>query len=181
MGVDLGGENVTHDLTARRIARHIVADRYRESLVVPNYTPSGWFEADVFQVTKAGYFREYEVKIDRADFRADADKRSNVWKTELGRWRLGPGRSKHDRLTEGDPTGPTKFWFVVPTGLVQLVELPKWAGLIYVREHMGRLYSTEIVPAPQLHREKLAQSTVDHARGVCYWRFLDLWMKDGRK
>ena len=43
---------------------------------MPNYTPRDWWECDVFCVSKAGYFTEYEIKLTAQDFRADAQKQA---------------------------------------------------------------------------------------------------------
>jgi RNA polymerase primary sigma factor len=39
------------------------------AVLLPNYTPDKWHECDVFGVTRAGYFHEFEIKLTRADFR----------------------------------------------------------------------------------------------------------------
>jgi len=61
-------------ITARDIQRALILPRYRQSTVMPNYTPRGWWECDVFELTKAEMFVEYEIKLSRADFRADRNK-----------------------------------------------------------------------------------------------------------
>lgn len=144
--------------------------RWRRSFCLPNYTPEGWFECDLFEVTAAGYFWEYEVKLTLSDFRRDREKRD---------WR--GGRTKHQRLGQGDERGPNRFWFVTPPNLLFLIPrplsnfeapLPPWAGLIEIRwpAFGGRWVVDRVVDAPQLHREKLKPRILEHARGVCYWR-----------
>lgn len=46
-------------------------------LLVPGYTPSGWWENDLFRLTTAGYWNEYEFKSSLRDFRADFNKADN--------------------------------------------------------------------------------------------------------
>ena len=58
-------------MTARDIQRRLLFDLYRTSTVIPNYTPRRWWECDVWEITKAGYFREYEIKVSRADLLGD--------------------------------------------------------------------------------------------------------------
>lgn len=142
---------------------------YRRHFVLPNYTPAGWYECDVFEITKAGYFREYEVKLTRADFKADAEKRHNGWRAAL--------TTKHEAM--GDPRGPSQFWFVTPKGLVTLDDVPAWAGLIILidrgtdRPWHNRFGPLQVKAAPKLHRQKVGDDVRAHARGVTYWRYLN--------
>jgi hypothetical protein len=67
-------------MNAREIQQRLIVERYRRGICVPNYTPKDWWECDVFELTPAGYFREYEIKMTVADFRADAATRNNDFK-----------------------------------------------------------------------------------------------------
>lgn len=161
-------------LTAGNIIDALIRPRWRRNFVLPNYTPAGWWECDVFEMTEAGFFREYEVKVSRGDFFADANKAKTGWKVEDRRLVQTEGERKHDLLAAGSPKGPCLFWYVTPPGLVRPDELPAWAGLI---EMTGRGWAAReqvIRPAPKLHREKVADGVASHARGVCYWRMHDL-------
>jgi hypothetical protein len=163
-------------LTERQAAMAVMRDRYRRGFCLPGYTPAQWWQCDVFEVTAGGYFREYEIKLTRPDFFADRLKRQGQWR------RFPPDRpfdpaavvTKHSLLSARSSDGPTRFWYVVPSGLIQATELPEWAGLIELTLWHGRWRKRVIVDAPQLHRQKLAESVVAHARGVCYWRMHSL-------
>ncbi len=138
------------------------------SLIVPNYTPRHWFECDVFSVTKGGFFHEHEIKLTAADFAADANK----FKPQtLKQKRDGdPHVKKHDLLMDRHGNGQVCFWFVVTEELAS-VQIPGWSGLKVIRDH-GHFIKTAIVhPAPRLHDNKVLPLVVDHAKGVCYWRF----------
>lgn len=54
--------------------------KYRSSsdVLVPSYAPSGWWENDLFRLTAAGYWYEYEFKSAVKDFRADFAKVDNA-------------------------------------------------------------------------------------------------------
>jgi hypothetical protein len=71
------------------------------------------WECDVLAVTKFGYAVEYELKISRSDFKADFKK------------------PKHKLFNKGQGGMISKFWFVVPQGLVKKSEVPAYAGLMY--------------------------------------------------
>lgn len=165
-------------MTCRDIQRRIIWDQYRRSFVLPNYTPRRWFECDVFEVTEAGYFREYEIKMTRADFRADAAKTKDVNpRFEAGQI-VRDTIGKHNLLSLRDAAGPTRFWFVTPKDLVTPLEVPEWAGLIYARQTEPKpewqtIHSTILTlikSAPKLHGAKCDAKVIEHSRGICYWR-----------
>lgn len=165
----------------------ILRDRFRRSTCIPRYTPNKWWECDVFEITKAGYFREYEVKLSRSDFLADAKKfQEDVGYDRIdGKYQrvIKEHRVKHDLLSKGDERGPVQFWYVVPLGLVRIDEVPSWAGLIELTDR-GASYSTshwrfsenQTKEAPRLHKKKIEQNVRDHAFSVCYYRMHNLML-----
>lgn len=99
------------------------------------------YECDLIEVTQAGIFHEYEVKVSRSDFFADFQKNS-AWN-----WRP---EKKHEIISDG--IGPNYFSFVTPAGLVKIYEVPEYAGLIEVNED-GKVVYTK-VPL-RLHKNKI--------------------------
>ena len=157
-----------------------------QSFTLVNYTPSGWFENDVFEITKAGYWREYEIKLTNGDFKADADKRlrGQYGGVQDGQFVFMNGDSKHSLLSRGDVRGPNEFWFIAPEGLLEAV--PDWAGWIEAtprsngNQPANRCWLVKKKLAPRLHRQKLAAAIDEHARGVTYWRWRHLFL-NGQK
>jgi hypothetical protein len=172
-------------ITARDIQKRLILDFYRRSFVLANYTPRNWWECDVFEVTEAGYFREYEIKLSKADFKADALKekeRGSSWDPNRP-----PPERKHDLLTKKDVRGPSEFWFVCPRGIIEPSDLPSWAGLIHVWEIPNykspwNVRYERVVRAPKLHRQKYSEELMKHANSVTYYRmhgyFLDQKISD---
>lgn len=165
-------------MTARDIQRRLMVDLYRRSTVVPNYTPSGWWEYDVAEWTGAGCFREYEIKLSLSDFKADATKQKTE-RTAEG-WRTRQTINKHRQMDAAAPAGPVAFHYVAPVGLIALDLLPAWAGLIECSKVDRRCpYDIDlqvVKRAPRLHNQKAKPEIVAHARGVCYWRFMKLFI-----
>ena len=128
---------------------------YARAFCMPRYTPPGWHEMDVMEITATNMMREYEVKLTRADFRADAKKEAE-------------GERKYTRLMLGDTRGPARFWYVVPAGLNVRDCLPEWAGLIEID---ARLRLRQVVKAARLHREPADPVVREHARNACYRRY----------
>lgn len=144
--------------------------RVTGTLLVPNYTPVGWYECDLFYVTAAGYMREYEIKLTWDDFVKDREKGSRgvINNRAKGRYYRREDRTKHERLGEGDPEGPRQFWYVVPEGLVHQDKVQDYAGLIWI---VGpRRFVRVIKQAPILHQQRVCETVLTHARGVCYYR-----------
>ena len=150
--------------TERTIQSCLMRERHRRGLTLPNYTPPDWFECDVFELTDAGFFREYEIKLTVSDFKADAKKSQR---------RKGVAMAKHDMLSRSQ--GPVQFWYVTPVGMLTPQMLPPWAGLIEVDVHAPdpkypQLFEHEVVKAPRLHNEKADDRIRRAALVCCYWR-----------
>lgn len=168
-------------------ARHIALEYLRRqekhirSTALTNYTPLDWWECDLFEVTKARYFREYEVKLSRSDFFADAKKeqtKGGSYDLETRQWKIPPPENKHDLLKKADKRGPSQFWFITPLKLITLEELPPWAGLIEFCTHadypQGMIRFDEIVAAPRLHKHKVDEKLIHSALYNCYYRYHEL-------
>lgn len=170
-------------LTVRDIQRGLIVQRYRRSFIIPNYTPRDWWECDLFEITKAGFFREYEIKMSRSDFKADAKKKSRNWQwDEASNRGVITEANKHDELKASSKSGPKQFYFVTPAGLVAPSELPTWAGLIEIHERTGHrvpfnVTENVVVKAPQLHRHALDPKVKAHAESICYWRFHNVFLR----
>lgn len=181
-------------MTARDIQRRLCHDRFREAFVVPNYTPARWWECDVFEVSKAGYFREYEVKVTMKDFRADAEKAEErmrfVDEPAGRRWEKRVIGNKHELL--GDPwrafisgwNVPVSFVFVVPEDIAAGVraELPSFAGLVVaspggVSKPPYNVRLREVVKPPRLHNNELPGAVAEHAKSVLYYRMHSLFIR----
>lgn len=154
-------------MTAAQIIHVLRRNRYDRSTVVPNFTPQGWFECDLFELTGAGLFVEYEVKIDRSDFKADATKTRRIWGDR--QWMQ---LNKHSYLTHALQPCPSRFYFVVPEAMVRPCEIPEFAGLIYMSHDTSqkRMFEMLAVRAPQLHRKKPDTTLKQQAINACYWR-----------
>ena len=159
------------ELTTRAIQRAILIDYWQRNTTLPNFTPAGWFECDVFVLSDCDYFSEFEIKTSRSDFKADANKAPTFDLIQEGQWVTQKGESKHSRLQRADPTGPRRFYFVTPENLVQPPEVPHWAGLIYARPSNYRAYLQIIRPAPFLHKAKSPQHRPD-VHTAAYYRHL---------
>src|SRR5204863_6413671 len=78
-------------------------------------------------------------------------------------------------LNVGDVAGPSRFWYVVPRGLVNVADVPAWAGLAWAIPHGDgvRGWINVVKEAPRLHGRKVAKVVLRHAINCCYWRFWD--------
>lgn len=96
-------------------------------------------EMDLIAIRKSGFVDEIEIKLSRADFRADFNKTCQY------RWK------KHDTMSKGKCLA-NYFYFYVPASIeASIINLmPDHAGLM-VFEHG---FATERIRAPRLHRER---------------------------
>jgi len=108
------------------------------NLVAENFNYFFAGELDVVSVNKSGYVSEFEVKISRPDFRADAKKR---------KWYF---YENYQALLNPNPYSPNYFTYVCPTGLIQETDIKPYQGLIWFSE--GEL---TIIRKPKLiHKHK---------------------------
>lgn len=165
-------------LTEWTIALTIMRERLRRNFVLPNYTPAKWWECDVFELTEAGFFREYEIKLTLGDFKADA-KKCDLFRTGCYPNMQEHRRVKHDLM--GQPCGPRQFWYVAPEGLLVPEQVPEWAGLIAIHDarpthNLYWRYTEQLLKkAPILHQHGCDPKIKAHAESVCYYRLHNEW------
>jgi hypothetical protein len=111
-------------------------------IIIPNFYV-GWYEMDIFKLMQSGLIIEYEIKVSRSDFFADFKKGSG---------------DKHLKM-EKKVSECNRFYYVVPTDLIKVEEIPKYAGLLYFREGQYGIGHCDIVKnAPLIHKNKKADS-----------------------
>lgn len=150
-------------------------------LMCPNYTPDGWWECDMWAVTKSGYSVEFEIKLSLKDFKIDKqkqrtfyDQKDDHFASHEARW-TPTERRKHAMLEFQDPRCPNRFIYVCPDGLLKPEDVPVWAGLMTYNPKRYSL-STE-KEAPRLHSVKVPEKTIEHCRGVFFYRYWNLRMR----
>lgn len=150
------------------VARHQSSICTSFDVLIPNCYTSHDNEADLLAIRKSGMCDEFEIKISRADFFNDAKKtvqyRSCEWdgideqflaenndyiKTGI----IAPWQKpKYESLVDGDMTA-NYFWYVIKEGIVELDEIPDFAGVFFVDDN-GELSRART--AKRLHRNKLS-------------------------
>jgi hypothetical protein len=138
-------------------------------IIVPNSCVLGW-EADVVSVNRTGFISEFEIKVSRADFKAEAKKAHRRLLTDPVQHSTFFGSIIHPR--------PNYFFFAVPEGLIEPEEVPDYAGLIYVHKRVEahRLYygtASQVKAAKRLHRDRINDGQrIQLARALTmrYWR-----------
>ncbi|MEG1545399.1 MAG: hypothetical protein RR382_12915 [Tannerellaceae bacterium] len=111
----------------------------RQYLTNPRYLINnlyvfGW-ESDYLALTRSGYWHEVEVKISKADFKKDFEK-----------------KDKHTTLISRIGKLPNYFSYCAPKGMLTSDDIPDYAGLIEIDEN-GSMH-TEKLP-PKLHSHKI--------------------------
>lgn len=158
-----------YKLTERLIQLAIIRET-RTAIVAaaPNYTPAGWWECDLWAVSKAGYATEYEIKLSASDFKADAQKSRRDWKSRST-------LSKHDLLAKGDERGPSRFFYVVPANIEEEIAplVPSWAGLATVYHNSRRpdYIHVSIPHAPHLHKRKVTTREIRLCQRRMWYRY----------
>lgn len=104
------------------------------------------FESDFISVQKSLYVNEFEIKLSRTDFRADA-KKSVYSKRIRSRW------NKYEMLLQGK--GANRFYYVFPKGMMAGDEVPEWAGYYEADIYCGSVFVVLKRKAKLLHHNKI--------------------------
>lgn len=132
-------------------------------IIMPNVHVHNWNECDALMLMKSGYCHEVEMKLTKSDFKADF-KKTNWWLTDddpaFARPRQKQGL-KHEDCLANKQCFPNRFSFLVPEGLVELDDIPDYAGLMYFKRYEGEYGRIQIVrDAKLLHKKKLTDNKV---------------------
>lgn len=150
-------------MTAKDIIVALESNYQTADFTVPNIYFFGhpYSETDFLVVQKSGYIYDIEIKISRSDFRADFKKEDKHSILSTGAY-----ISKHNsfyfkddkriRVAKGQPipkSRPNRFYYAVPEGLIKKSEVPKYAGLLYIKPSGSVV---KVKEAPLLTKEKTA-------------------------
>ncbi len=137
-------------------------------IIVPNYYLGSW-ECDLYKVSTKGFDTEYEIKISKSDFKNDFKKQheslAENWRehwdagTELPR----KTKNKHDLILNGERCN--RFYFVMPEGMVDLNEVPKYCGVIFFYEQYGELRFRTARASKLLKKEPINHEKYKHIAG----------------
>lgn len=108
-------------------------------------------ECDALVITNSNYAIEYELKISRSDFFADFKKR------------------KHKSMSNGRGGKISRFYYVVPTNMITVAEVPSYAGLIYVDDNLDCIV---VKPAHKLTSHKLTNADITRVYRSIMFRWL---------
>lgn len=128
-------------MTAKQIEQALGKDRITsgDKIVCCNVNFVLKGQQDLLAVTSTGLVVEYEIKVTRSDFFRDKVK----------------GKDQYFKMVDIVPDRiPNKFYYVVPIGLVEVDEVPDWAGLIYITENLVP-YSKKAAPLIHKHKHDL--------------------------
>lgn len=132
--------------------------------ICPNLTPPGWFECDVFAITNAGYMHEFEIKLTKQDFKKDAEK-SGGWRAKA----IGLP-AKYARIENRDEQGPSRFYYVLPEGIVDSADVPEWAGIHRATSGRFGVVLRKEREAKIIHKKKVEPLIIERVSKTFYWR-----------
>jgi len=115
-------------------------------------------EADLLGVRSSGYAEEFEIKISRSDYKADAKKRCKHYFYSCAK-RLMDVKYKYV---------PNKFSYVLADG-IDPNPIPEYAGMYIVKSN-GTIECVKYPPL--LHKEK--QNWSERVANTLTWRYINL-------
>jgi hypothetical protein len=128
-------------MTAKQIESALGKERVlaNDLLVCANVNYVFVGQCDLIAVNRRKVVTEYEIKISRQDFFRDAKKARHFF---------------YENPTLKPDKVPNHFYYVVPIGLIEVEEVPDWAGLIYVNEQLVT-YSKKKGPMITKHKHDI--------------------------
>lgn len=138
------------------------------------------WESDKLIWMKSGYIYEFEIKVSRADYKNDFKHKKDKHIILQGptdqekympscyqhyEWNKKNYASLEDYLSGITPDStslivnhkkPNYFYYAVPEGLIQLEEVPDYAGLIWIEKEYRYIRQSLVIKkqAPRLHKTK---------------------------
>lgn len=142
--------NWTEELIIDKLTGHLLGNSTVRYFLNNLYVFSNSWESDYLSLTKSGYLYEGEVKISKSDFKADfkKEKKHLLLETKYN------GKS----LSDNDLC-PHYFFYAVPEGLIDVSEVPEYAGLVYATTYYP--YVKWVKKPPLLHKEKYDDTTLN--------------------
>jgi hypothetical protein len=140
------------------------------------------WESDYFCITTSGYTIEVEIKISKSDFKADSKKKQKhfILQNSLKEVVTMPGETfgNLSQVYFIKPKTPNKFYYCCPEGMIEVDEVPEYAGLLYYRQvpdnKNEHTYDSiiQVKPAKFLHKNKPDISKL--LLNKYYYLYLDL-------
>jgi hypothetical protein len=127
------------------------------------------WETDFFMMLRSGYTTEIEIKISKADFKNDGNKKIKHQILKEGKFERPSYKGMINGTTEPVPWNrPNRFYYAVPENMITVDDVPDYAGLIYIvkRERyskdpydlsrsLNEYYDVRVIKeAPLLHKNK---------------------------
>ena len=132
----------TEELIIEKLSNNLLSSSAIRYLMNNLYVFSNSWESDYLSLTNSGYFYEGEVKISKSDFKADFKKEKKHLILE----------SNFNKTQTDNNLCPHYFFYAVPEGLIDVSEVPEYAGLIYMIDVYP--YYKWVKKSPLLHKEK---------------------------
>jgi hypothetical protein len=135
------------------------------------------FESDVLVLRDSGTLIEYEIKLTKADYMNDFKKKARI--NPNNKNNRAPQifinekglTTRHEYLQSG--LGANMFYYVLPTELIERVEVPEFAGIISVRE-TNSTYRCRCAlrrKAKMLHKDKFGDAVKKKIHQSLYYRY----------
>lgn len=148
------------------------------------------WESDIVSVTKAGYVYEYEIKLTKADFKKDFEKKEKheILKNgcrDLSEWEKRIIENPYYRQEKSKfkltfdkkliCSRPNYFFYACPDGLIKPEEVPEYSGLVYLNDRCG---NSIIKKTPLLHKDKITEKQMQHIINSFQFKYWNLRLKD---
>lgn len=121
--------------------QQILRNRLSSGIITPNSSLYGW-EADLLLIRRNLIVWEFEIKISKFDYLREF--KQKAWKHRV---------LQGEKVLPVDNRRPNRYFFVAPAGIIP--DVPKYCGLIEVKEENGYRSMNILKKAPLLHDKRI--------------------------
>jgi len=143
--------------------QQILRNQLSPGIITPNSSVYGW-EADLLLIRPNLIVWEFEIKLSKADYLREFNYK----------------KLKHSVL-QGETEGrrPNRYFFVAPAGMIQ--EIPKYCGLIEIKENNGYQSMNILRKAPLLHDKRIEPKKLYQIASSLGFRYWNRNVENGEK
>jgi len=126
-------KNIDENAVQKKLATNLIDKGHK---TISRNSHASFSEADLISVSSSIYMNEYEIKVEQSDFKAEM----RAYHGKGNYSRAKHNKHTHIKNTLSDRRGnnlrilPSKYWLVVPEGLIDVDIIPDHWGLYEITE-----------------------------------------------
>lgn len=138
---------------------------------IPNIYRYDW-ESDILSITKSNMAIEYEIKVSVQDYKKDFTHKKEKHEVLKNGWRKA--KNEREKRWRGEiikSSRPNRFYYLVPSEMINEWDIPEYAGLLWYISK-GKYTRIKVMKkAPLLHKEKIDNDFIYNCLRGMYYKY----------